>query len=96
MASKATAWRKDRITSKVDEATGLHIVNLPTVKGMTTAQRDATFAFEREHLGTTRAVIRMNKRHAYGAASVPVPARLAAVGIPKALVGFYATEEAAE
>lgn len=92
----STAWRTDRITSKVDEDTGLRVVTLPMVKGMTKGQRDDVFAFEREHLGTTRAVIRMNKRHAYGADSVPVPARLVKVGIPAEFAGFYASDEAAD
>lgn len=91
----ATTWRTDRITSDVDPETGLRIVELPTVKGMTRSQRDALFAFEREHLSTTRAVIRMNKRAAYGANSVPLPARLAAIGVPAEFAGFYAPADEA-
>jgi hypothetical protein len=83
----STAWRKDRITDREDDATGLKIVELPTVKGMTKAVRDAVFAFEREHLGTVRAVIRMNKR-AQGT-DVPIPARLASVTPPAAIAHLY-------
>jgi hypothetical protein len=86
--SKKPAWRKDRITSDVDPETGRRIVDLPTVSGMTPAQVAALFAFEAEHLGTVRAVIRMNKR-AQGD-TVPVPAKIAALSIPKALKAYYA------
>lgn len=88
MAKSKVAWRKDRITSEVDPITGRRIVNLPTIKGMTTEQRDSLFAFEAEHLGTVKAVIRMNKR---SQGEVPVtPFKLASVGIPAPLAGFYA------
>ena len=86
--TKKAAWRKDRITSEVDAETGRRIVDLPTVAGMTPAQVTALFTFEAEHLGTVRAVIRMNKR-AQGD-TVPTPARLASVTIPKALKAHYA------
>lgn len=87
-AAKAkSAWRKDRITDRVDEATGRRIVELPTIKGMTTSVRDTLFAFEAEHLGTVKAVIRMNKR-ALGETPV-TPHRLASAGIPKALTSYY-------
>jgi hypothetical protein len=82
MATRKPAWRKDRITSTVDEATGIRVVEWPRVKGMTAG------TFEREHLGTTRAVIRMNKR-AQGD-EVPVPHRLTLVTIPADLAEFYA------
>ena len=85
--SKSVAWRKDRITSEVDPDTGRRIVNLPTVEGMSTKQRDAVFAFEAEHLGTVKAVIRMNKRAA--GQEVVVPHRLAAAGIPADLATLY-------
>lgn len=58
----ATKWRNDRITADEDPETGLRIVDLPRVKGLPNDKRDAVFAFEREHLGTVKAVIRMNKR----------------------------------
>ena len=58
----ATKWRNDRISKDVDEETGLHKVTLPRVKGLSTAERDALYGFEASHVGTTRAVIRMNKR----------------------------------
>lgn len=83
-----TAWRKDRITDREDDATGLKIVELPRVKGMTNAIRDEVFAFEREHLGTVRAVIRMNKR-AQGT-ELPIPARLAKVEPPANIAHLYA------
>lgn len=57
-----SVWQVKRITNDEDAETGLRVVKLPTVKGLSAATRDAIFAFEREHLGTTRAVIRMNKR----------------------------------
>lgn len=57
-----SVWQAKRITAQEDPETGFKVVKLPTVKGMSTGTRDAIFAFEREHLGTTRAVIRMNKR----------------------------------
>ena len=85
----AKAWRKDRITSKVDPDTGRRIVNLPTVPGMTTAQRNALFSFEAGVLGTLRATIRIEKR-AHGTDLGPVPYRLAAAGIPADLADFYA------
>lgn len=86
--ARTIAWRNDRITSKVDPDTDLRVVNLPTIKGMKKEDRDALFAFEREHLGTVRAVIRMNKRAS--GVDVPVPARLVTAGIPAALKAFYA------
>jgi hypothetical protein len=88
MATRKPAWRKDRITSTVDEATGIRVVEWPRVKGMTAEQVEALGTFEREHLGTTRAVIRMNKR-AQGD-EVPVPHRLTLVTIPADLAEFYA------
>lgn len=88
-SAKASAWRKDRITSEVDPDTGRRIVELPTVKGMTAAQRDAVFAFEASVIGTVKAVIRMNKRHA-GTLTAVVTHKLAAAGIPADLAKFYA------
>lgn len=88
MSGRKVAWRKDRITDKVDPDTGRRIVELPTVKGLSTADRNALFAFEAEHLGTVKAVIRMNKRAA--GMDVVTPARLSKVGIPEALEAFYA------
>lgn len=88
MSAKKVSWRKDRITDKVDPETGRRIVELPTIKGLTSEQRNALFAFEAEHLGTVKAVIRMNKRAA--GMDVVTPARIVKVGIPKALAGFYA------
>lgn len=84
----SNVWAVKRIKAEVDPATDLRVVTLPTVKGMTKGDRDALFAFEREHLGTVKAIIRMNKR-ATGQ-SVPVPARLANVAIPADLARFYA------
>lgn len=81
------AWRKDRITANVDEETGLRQVTLPTVKGMTKAQVQAVFDFERPILGTVRAVIRIQKREQ--GQDVPVPAKLVAAGIPTDLAPFY-------
>ena len=81
-----TAWRKDRITDRVDPETGRRIVELPTIKGMSTTQRNALFAFEAEHLGTVKAVIRMNKRAA--GEVVVTPYRLNKAGIPKGLATF--------
>lgn len=87
MAKKAkVAWRKDRITDAVDPETGRRIVELPTISGMTPAQRDALFAFEAENLGTVKAVIRMNKRAA--GEVVVTPHRLVKVGIPKGLASY--------
>lgn len=84
------AWRKDRITAAVDEETGLRVVDLPAVKGLKADVRDAIFAFEREHLGTVRAVIRMNKRAQAGKAVLDVtPARLTGI-IPDALKAYFA------
>ncbi len=57
-------WRKDRISKDVDENTGRHKVSLPTVPGLTASQRDSLFEFEAGVVGTTKAVIRMNKRQA--------------------------------
>ena len=62
--ANTSKWRNDRIKATVDEETGLRVVELPTVKGLTKAQRDSLFAFEREQIGTVKAVIRMNKRAA--------------------------------
>ncbi len=87
-ATAAVSWRKDRITASTDPETGRRIVDLPTLKGMTASVRDEIFAFEAEHLGTVRAVIRMNKR-AIGA-EVPTPAKLTAAGIPASLKARYA------
>lgn len=87
--SKATAWRKDRITDKVDPATGRRIVNLPTIKGMNSTERATLFAFEAENLGTVKAVIRMNKR--FTGVTPVTSARLSQAGIPKDLAKFYAS-----
>ena len=87
----ANVWTQKRITNDTTElpdGTVLRVVKLPTVKGIKAGDRDALFAFEREHLGTVKAVIRMNKRA--DGQSVPVPARLAGVAIPADLERFYA------
>ena len=93
---KPKIWGVKRITTDEDAETGLRIVNLPTVKGLTNADRDALFAFEREHLNTTRAVIRMNKRAEAGAAAValPLPYRLSAAGLPEGVIAAQLTAEA--
>jgi hypothetical protein len=85
----AVAWRTDRITKDVDPNTGRRVVDLPEVPGLAEADRDAIFAFEAEHLGTVKAVIRMNKRAA-GTLEFPVTHRLTLAGIPKGLAKFYA------
>lgn len=84
-----SVWSVKRIGAE-DAETGLRAVKLPTVPGMSKAVRDQVFAFERETLGTVRAIIRMNKR-AEGTA-VPTPAKLTAKGIPSALADVYAEE----
>jgi hypothetical protein len=61
-ATRKPAWRKDRISKEIDGDTGRHIVTLPTVKGMSTELRDLIFGFEASASGTTKAIIRMNKR----------------------------------
>lgn len=76
-ATKAVAWRTDRISREVDPDTGRHLVDLPTVKGMTSAEVESLFAFEASAIGTTRAIIRMNKRHAGEDLSGNVPYRVA-------------------
>lgn len=84
-------WRTDRITKDVDANTGRRIVELPDLSpvGISDADRDAIFAFEAEHIGTVKAVIRMNKRLA-GTLDTLVTHRLQAAGIPTALAAFYA------
>ena len=84
----ASVWTVKRISNEVDPDTDLRIVKLPAVKGISAGDRYALFAFEREHLGTVKAIIRMNKRAS--GLSVPVPARLAGVAIPADLERFYA------
>jgi hypothetical protein len=85
-----SVWTQKRIGA-VDTETGLRAVRLPTVPGMKASVRDAVFAFERENLGTVRAIIRMNKR-AEGT-EVPTPAKLAGK-IPAALASVYAEVDA--
>lgn len=84
---KPIAWTRDQITSERDPETDLRVIRLPRVKGMSNSVRDALFTFEREHLGTTRAIIRMNKR--FEGTEVPTPYRIANVEIPESLREFY-------
>lgn len=86
----ASVWTVKRIGAE-DAQTGLRAVKLPTVPGMKASLRDQVFAFERENLGTVRAIIRMNKR-AEGT-EVPTPAKIAGK-IPAALAEVYADPEA--
>lgn len=60
---RKSAWKRDAVTNTVGED-GLRTVNLPSLKavGITDAERDAIFAYERPVLGTMRATIRMNQR----------------------------------
>lgn len=83
-----TTWKNDRITNKRDE-NGFRIVTLPKVSGLNATQVKDLFAFERERLGTVRAVIRMNKRAA--GQDVPTVARLGT--IPASLQSFYSEAE---
>ena len=87
-AKNKPAWNSKRISSKKD-ANGFRIVSLPAVGGLTASEVKEVFAFEREHLGTVRATIRMNKR-AQGT-TVPAVARLGE--IPAGLTGFYPDPE---
>lgn len=61
--SKKVAWRKNGVGSAVDED-GYRVVSLPSLThvGISNADRDAIFAFERPILGTMRATIRVNQR----------------------------------
>lgn len=90
--ARKPAWRKDRITSNVDEESGLRIVEWPKVKGFTSEQVETLGMFEREHLGTTRAVIRMNKRAQGDDVPVPHKITVALAGLPSTdpIREFYA------
>jgi hypothetical protein len=61
--SGGTAWKRNAVTNTLD-GEGLRKVNLPSLThvGITNAERDAIFAFERPILGTMRATIRVNQR----------------------------------
>lgn len=86
-------WRNDRISKDVDPETGRHIVNLPTVSGITRKQRDLLFAFEAGLIGTTRAVIRMNKRAAGedpDAERGEPPYKIAVADTPEDVAAVYA------
>jgi len=60
---RKTAWKRDAVTNSVGED-GLRQVNLPSLThvGISNADRDAIFNFERPILGTMRATIRINQR----------------------------------
>ena len=87
-----TVWRKDRITAKIDPATGRRVVNLPTIAGWTPKFRDAVFSFEASNLGTLRATVRMEKR-AHGTDLGPIPFKLNRAGIPVDLASAYPDAE---
>jgi hypothetical protein len=61
--STKVAWKRNAVTNVTDED-GLRKVNLPSLThvGISNADRDAIFAFERPLLGTMRATIRINQR----------------------------------
>ena len=101
MAGRKPAWKRNAVTNSVGED-GLRQVNLPSLKsvGISDADRDAIFAFERPILGTMRATMRIGHRAQGGKRLdkatgnfVPmtlIPKRLAEAGpIPENLREFY-------
>lgn len=109
MATRRTpkvAWKKDAVTNEVG-ADDLRVVRLPSLThvGISNADRDAIFEFERPILGTMRSTIRINQRGqnhrtkerdgdgAFTGNLVPMkllPKRLAEAGpLPTELARFY-------
>lgn len=75
-APRKPTWAKGGISKEIDETTGRHKVTLPSVPGLTSEQRDMLFEFEAGAVGTTRALIRMKKRHVKSLDST-IPNRIA-------------------